>query len=170
MKLKKNRKVLSHGKYILGPEVFELEDKLSEYTGAQFCITCANGTDALQIALMAIGVGPGDEVITPGFSYISTAEATLLLGAKPVYVDVEPDTFNINPKLIEDKVTPRTKAIIPVSLYGQTAQFDEINKIAEKNNLYVIEDAAQSFGAEYDGKKSVIYHILLVLHFFQQNL
>lgn len=147
-------KVLEHGKYILGPEVTELEERLCEYTGAKYCITCANGTDALQIALMAIGVGPGDEVITPAFSYIATAEATALLGAKPIYVDVDPITFNIDPALIEEKITTRTKAIIPVSLYGQPADFQRINKIAEKHNLIVIEDGAQSFGAEQLGKKS----------------
>ena len=147
-------KVLEHGKYILGPEVTELEERLCEYTGAKYCITCANGTDALQIALMAIGVGPGDEVITPAFSYIATAEATALLGATPIYVDVDPVTFNINPALIEEKITPRTRAIIPVSLYGQPADFEAINKIARKHNLIVIEDGAQSFGAEQLGQKS----------------
>ena len=146
--------VLDHGKYILGPEVSDLEEKLSEYTGAKYCITCANGTDALQIALMAIGLAPGDEVITPSFSYVATAEATALLGAKPVYIDVDPVTFNIDPAQIEDKITSRTKAIIPVSLYGQPADFKTINRIAEKHNLTVIEDAAQSFGAEQNGKKS----------------
>lgn len=146
--------VLAHGKYILGPEVAELEGRLVEYTGAKYCISCANGTDALQIALMALGVGPGDEVITPSFSYIATAEATALLGAKPVYVDVDPVTFNINHNLIEDKITNRTKAIIPVSLYGQPADFDEINALASNYSLPVIEDAAQSFGATYKGKKS----------------
>ena len=147
-------KVLAHGKYILGPEVTELEERLCQYTGAKYCITCANGTDALQIALMAIDVGPGDEVITPAFSYIATAEATALLGATPVYVDVHPTSFNINPALIEDKITSRTKAIIPVSLYGQPANFDEIKKIAKKHNLIVIEDGAQSFGAEQHELKS----------------
>ena len=146
--------VLSHGKYILGPEVTELEERLCEYTGAKHCISCANGTDALQIALMAIGVGPGDEVITPAFSNISAAEAAVLLGAKPIYVDVDPTTFNIDPTLIEKKITRRTKAIIPVSLYGQPAAFHKINKIANKHNLIVIEDGAQSFGAEQFGQKS----------------
>ena len=147
-------KVLAHGKYILGPEVSQLEERLCEYTQAKYCITCANGTDALQIALMSLGVGPGDEVITPAFSYIATAEAAALLGAKPIYVDVNPCTFNIDPKLIEEHITPRTKAIIPVSLYGQPADFDTINELASLYNLPVIEDAAQSFGAEYKGKKS----------------
>ena len=147
-------KVLAHGKYILGPEVAELEDRLVEYTGAKYCITCANGTDALQIALMALDIGPGDEVITPSFSYIATAEATALLGAKPIYVDVDPHTFNIDVDQIEAQISSRTKAIIPVSLYGQPADFDEINEIANRYGLPVIEDAAQSFGAEYKGKKS----------------
>lgn len=147
-------KVLAHGKYILGPEVAELEERLCEYTGAKYCITCANGTDALQIALMAIGVGPGDEVITPAFSYIATAEATALLGARPIYVDIDPITFNINPALIEEQITARTKAIIPVSLYGQPADFEEINRIARRHDLMVIEDGAQSFGAEQLGQKS----------------
>jgi UDP-2-acetamido-2-deoxy-ribo-hexuluronate aminotransferase len=134
--------------------VTELEERLCDYTGAKYCITCANGTDALQIALMAIGVGPGDEVITPAFSYIATAEATALLGATPIYVDVDPVTFNVNPALIEEKITKKTKAIIPVSLYGQPADFRAINKIARKYNLIVIEDGAQSFGAEQFGQKS----------------
>ena len=147
-------KVLAHGKYILGPEVVELEERLVAYTGAKYCITCANGTDALQIALMALDVGPGDEVITPSFSYIATAEATALLGAKPIYVDVDPSTFNIDVSKIEAQINSKTKAIIPVSLYGQPADFDEINEIANKYGIAVIEDAAQSFGAEYKGKKS----------------
>ncbi|OAH06902.1 UDP-2-acetamido-2-deoxy-3-oxo-D-glucuronate aminotransferase [Rhodobacteraceae bacterium SB2] len=158
--------VLAHGKYILGPEVAELERRLVEYTGAKYCISCANGTDALQIALMALGVGPGDEVITPSFSYIATAEATALLGAKPVYVDVDPVTYNINHNLIEDKITNRTKAIIPVSLYGQPADFDEINALASKYNLPVIEDAAQSFGATYKGKKSCNLSTISCTSFF----
>ncbi|NRN30272.1 DegT/DnrJ/EryC1/StrS family aminotransferase [Photorhabdus heterorhabditis] len=148
------QKVLTHGKYILGPEVAELEEKLIAYTGAPYCITCANGTDALQIALMAIGIKPGDEVITPGFTYIATAETVALLGGIPVYVDVKPTTYNLDPALLEAAITTKTKAIIPVSLYGQCADFDEINAIAAKHNLTVIEDAAQSFGATYKGKRS----------------
>lgn len=146
--------VLAHGKYILGPEVDELEEKLSAYTGAEYCITCANGTDALQIALMAFGVGPGDEVITSGFSYIAAAETIALLGAKVVYVDIDPTSYNIDPSLIEAAITPRTKAIIPVSLYGQCADFDAINAVAARYDLPVIEDGAQSFGASYKGRKS----------------
>lgn len=146
--------VLAHGKYILGPEVAELEEKLAVYTGASYCITVANGTDALQIALMALGVGPGDEVITPAFSYIATAEAARVLGAKAVYVDICADSYNLDPALLEGAITPRTKAIIPVSLYGQCADFDSINAVADRHNIPVIEDAAQSFGGSYNGRKS----------------
>jgi len=147
-------RVLAHGKYILGPEVAELEEKLAAYTGAAQCISVANGTDALQIALMALEVGPGDEVITPGFSYIATAETAAVLGARPVYVDIDPATYNMNPDLLEAAITPRTKAIIPVSLYGQPADFDAINAIAARHGIVVIEDGAQSFGASYKGRKS----------------
>ncbi|WP_201562479.1 DegT/DnrJ/EryC1/StrS aminotransferase family protein [Psychrobacter sp. CMS30] len=148
------QKVLAHGQYILGPEVHELEEKLSAYTGAKYCITCANGTDALQIAQMAFGIGPGDEVITPGFTYIATAETVAVLGAKPIYVDINPKTYNLDVEQLEAAITPRTKAIIGVSLYGQCADFDAINAIAAKHYIPVIEDAAQSFGASYKGKKS----------------
>lgn len=147
-------RVLAHGKYILGPEVAELEEKLVAYTGAAQCISVANGTDALQIALMALGVGPGDEVITPGFSYIATAESAAVLGARPVYVDIDPVTYNMDPDLLSAAITSRTKAIIPVSLYGQPADFDAINAIAERHGIPVIEDGAQSFGASYKGRKS----------------
>lgn len=146
--------VLRHGKYILGPEVGFLEQKLCDYTGSKYCISCANGTDALQIALMALGVGQGDEVIMPGFSYIATAEVVALLGAKIVYVDINKDSFNVDPLLIEAAITSRTKAIIPVSLYGQCADFDRINAIAEQYSITVIEDGAQSFGASIGSSKS----------------
>lgn len=148
------QRVLAHGQYILGPEVAELEEKLAAYTGAKYCISVANGTDALQIAQMALGIGLGDEVITPGFTYIATAETVALLGAKPVYVDIDPRTYNLDPAMLEAAITPRTKAIIPVSLYGQCADFDAINAIAAKYSIPVIEDAAQSFGAIYKGRKS----------------
>ncbi|WP_201189856.1 DegT/DnrJ/EryC1/StrS family aminotransferase [Pseudomonas fluorescens] len=148
------QRVLAHGQYILGPEVAELEAKLASRVGVKHCITCANGTDALQIALMALGVGPGSEVITPGFSYIATAEAAALLGAKVVYVDVDPHTYNMDARELESKITPNTKVIIPVSLYGQCADFDAINAIAAKYKLPVIEDAAQSFGATYKKNQS----------------
>lgn len=146
--------VLEHGQYIMGPEVRELEDKLAEYTGSKHCITVSSGTDALLISLMALGIKAGDEVITTPFTFVATAEVIVLLGAKPVFVDIEPDTCNIDAGLIETKITERTKAIMPVSLYGQPADMDEINEIAAKYNLPVIEDAAQSFGASYKGKKS----------------
>ena len=160
------QRVLDHGQYILGPEVAELEEKLAAYTGAKHCITVANGTDALQIAQMALGIGPGDEVITPGFTYIATAETVALLGAKPVYVDVCPRTYNLDPALLEAAITPRTKAIIPVSLYGQCADYDAINAIAAKRGIPVIEDAAQSFGATYKGRKSCNLTTIACASFF----
>lgn len=158
--------VLTHGQYILGPEVKELEEKLAAYVGAKYCITCANGTDALQIVQMAFGIGPGDEVITPGFTYIATAETVAVLGATPVYVDVNPETYNLDVEKLEAAITPRTKAIIPVSLYGQCADFDAINAIAAKYNLPVIEDAAQSFGATYKGRKSCNLSTVACTSFF----
>jgi UDP-2-acetamido-2-deoxy-ribo-hexuluronate aminotransferase len=160
------QRVLAHGHYILGPEVAELEEKLAAYVGAKYCITVANGTDALQIAQMALGIGPGDEVITPGFTYIATAETVALLGAKPVYVDIDPRTYNLDPALLEAAITPRTKAIIPVSLYGQCADFDAINEIAARHGIPVIEDAAQSFGASYKGRKSCNLSTIACASFF----
>ncbi len=160
------QRVLDHGQYILGPEVAELEEKLAAYTGAKYCITVANGTDALQISLMALGVGPGDEVITPGFTYIATAETVALLRAKPVYVDIDVRTYNLDPNLLEAAITPRTKAIIPVSLYGQCADFDVINAIASRHGIPVIEDAAQSFGASYKGRKSCNLSTIACASFF----
>ncbi len=147
-------RVLEHGRFILGPEVGELEEKLAAFVGAKHCLTVANGTDALQIAQMALGIGPGDEVITPGFTYIATAETVALLGAKPVYVDIDEATYNLDPTLLEAAITPRTRAIIPVSLYGQCADYDAINSIAAHHGIPVIEDAAQSFGATYKGRTS----------------
>lgn len=147
--------VLDHGQYIMGPEVRELEERLEVLTGARHCITCASGTEALLISLMALDIGPGDEVITTPFTFAATAEMIVLLGAKPVFVDVQADTCNIDPGLIEAKITSRTKAIMPVSLYGQAPDMDEINAIAARHGgIPVIEDAAQSFGASYRGRKS----------------
>jgi UDP-2-acetamido-2-deoxy-ribo-hexuluronate aminotransferase len=147
--------VLEHGQYIMGPEVKELEEKLAGYTGGKHCITVASGTEALLISLMALGIGPGDEIITTPFTFVATAEVIVLLGAKPVYVDIELDTCNIDASLIEAKITNKTRAIIPVSLYGQPADMNEINAIAARyGNIPVIEDAAQSFGATYNGNKS----------------
>lgn len=148
------QRVLDHGQYIMGPEVRELEERLAAYTGAKHCVTVASGTEALLISLMALGIAPGDEVITTPFTFVATAEVIALVGAKPVFVDVQAETGNIDPALIEAAITPRTRAIIPVSLYGQPADMDEINAIASKHGLPVIEDAAQSFGAEYKGRKS----------------
>lgn len=148
------RAVLNHGKFILGPEVFELEKALCNYTGAKYCVSVANGTDAIQIALMAVGVGPGDEVIVPAFSYISCAETVALLGAKIVYADIDPNTFNIDPNQVKKAITPKTKAIIAVSLYGLPADFDALNAIAESFGVILIEDAAQSFGGKFKDKMS----------------
>lgn len=149
------QRVLDHGQYIMGPEVRELETRLEEYTGAKHCITVASGTEALLISLMALGIKSGDEVITTPFTFVATAEVIVLLGAIPVFVDIEPDTCNIDASKIEAAITPRTRAIMPVSLYGQPADMDEINAIALRHgNIPVIEDAAQSFGAEYKGQKS----------------
>lgn len=160
------QQVLHHGRYIMGSEVGLLEERLADYSGAKYCISCANGTDALQIALMALGVGVGDEVITAGFTYIATAETVALLGAKPVFVDVEEKTYNLDPTVLEAAITPNTKAIIPVSLYGQCADYDTINAIAEKHNIPVIEDGAQSFGASYKGKKSCNLTTIATTSFF----
>jgi len=147
--------VLDHGQYIMGPEVKELEEKLQEYTHAKNCITVASGTEALLISLMALDIGPGDEVITTPFTFVSTAEVIVNVGATPVFVDIQADTCNIDPEKIELAITPNTKAIMPVSLYGQPADMDEINAISKRHgNIPVIEDAAQSFGATYKGKKS----------------
>lgn len=146
--------VLQHGRYIMGPEIQELEEKLAAYVGGKHCIAVASGTDALLIALMALGVGAGDEVVTTPFSFVATGETIALLGAKPVFVDIDDRTYNLDPSLLEAAITPRTRAILPVSLYGQCAEFDAINAVAGKHGIPVIEDAAQSFGAGYRGRKS----------------
>jgi UDP-2-acetamido-2-deoxy-ribo-hexuluronate aminotransferase len=148
------QRVLDHGQYIMGPEVKELEDRLASWTGAKHCIAVASGTEALLIALMALGVKPGDEVVTTPFTFVATGEMIALVGAKAVFVDVEPETANIDASKIEAAITPRTRAIMPVALYGQPADMDEINAVAAKRGLPVIEDAAQSFGAAYKGRKS----------------
>jgi UDP-2-acetamido-2-deoxy-ribo-hexuluronate aminotransferase len=148
------QRVLDHGQYIMGPEVAELERSLAAFTGSRHCVTVASGTEALLIALMALGIGPGDEVITSPFTFAATGEVIVLVGAKPVFVDVEPDTCNLDVRQLEAAITPRTKAIMPVSLYGQVADMAEINAIAARHGLSVIEDAAQSFGATYQGRRS----------------
>ena len=148
------QRVLDHGQYIMGPEVAQLERKLAEFSGARHCITVSSGTEALVISLMALGIQSGDEVITTPFSFIATAEAIVLLGARPVFVDVERASGNLDPALIAARIGPRTRAIMPVSLYGQPADMDAINDIAREHGLAVIEDAAQSFGASYRGLRS----------------
>jgi UDP-2-acetamido-2-deoxy-ribo-hexuluronate aminotransferase len=148
------QKVMEHGQFILGPEVRDVEEKLAQYTGSKHCVTVSSGTDSLLIALMALGIGAGDEVITVPYTWISTAEVIALLGAKPVFVDIRSDTWNMDETLLEAAITDKTKAIMPVSIYGQCSNMDAINDVANKYNLPVIEDAAQSFGATYKGKKS----------------
>ena len=147
-------KVLAHGRYIMGPEVNELEDRLADYVGVKHCISVSSGSDALLIAMMALGIGFGDEVITTPFTFIATAEMIKILGAKPVFVDIDPQTYNIDPAKIKSAITTNTKLILPVSLYGQCADMDAINTIAKQHNLPVLEDGAQSFGATYKGRKS----------------
>jgi UDP-2-acetamido-2-deoxy-ribo-hexuluronate aminotransferase len=148
------QRVLDHGQFIMGPEVTELESKLAALTGAKYCITCASGTEALLVALMALDLKPGDEVITTPFTFIATVEVIVLLGAIPVYVDIEADTCNIDVSQVEAAITERTRAVIPVSLYGQPADMDELNAICNRRGIAVVEDAAQSFGARYKGRWS----------------
>jgi len=146
--------VLDHGRYVMGPEVEALEARLAEYVGIEHCVALSSGTDALLVAMMALNIRPGDEVITTPFTFIATGEMIGLLGATPVFVDIDPDTYNIDAALIEEKITDRTKAIVPVSLFGQIADMDAINAVGERHHVPVIEDAAQSFGATYKGKRS----------------
>lgn len=148
------RKVLDHGKFIMGPEVNEFEERLAALVGVKHCVGVSSGTDALLVAMMALNIGPGDEVITTPFTFVATGEMIALLGAKPVFVDIDPRTYNIDPAKIERAITTRTRAIMPVSLYGQCADFDAINAIAARNSLPVIEDGAQSLGATYKGRPS----------------
>lgn len=158
--------IMQKASFIGGPEIDALEKELSSYTGSKYALTCSSGTDALLLALMAIGIEEGDEVITTPFTFIATAEVIALLKAKPVFVDIEESTYNIDASKIEAAITPKTKAIIPVSLYGQPADMDEINEIAQKYNLVVIEDAAQSFGAMYKKKKSCNLSVIGCTSFF----
>lgn len=158
--------VLEHGQYVMGPEIVELENLLAKFTGAKHCIAVSSGTDAQMMALMALGLGPGDEVIIPDFSFFATAEVVLLVGATPVFVDIDEKTYNLDPQLLEKAITKKTKAIMPVSLYGQTADFDVINNIAKKYSITVIEDAAQSFGAKYKDRYSCSLTTLAATSFF----
>ena len=177
-------RVLDHGQYIMGPEIRELEEKLAGYVGARYAVSCSSGTDALLMALMAYGAGPGDAIFTSPFTFVATAEVISLLGATPVFVDIEPDTFNIDPMKLEQAVDAlekkdpgihplprgfeglRPKGIIPVDLFGQPADYDAINALAQKKGLFVIEDAAQSFGAEYRGKKACALADVAATSFF----
>lgn len=148
------QEVLEATSFIRGPFVDRFERELAAYLGGRFAVGVGNGTDALQIALMALGIGPGDEVITPSFTFIATAEAAALLGATPVFSDIDARTFNIDPSRIEEVITPRTRAIVPVHLFGQTADMDPIMEIARRHDLYVIEDNAQAIGSAYKGRKA----------------
>ena len=152
--LRRIEAVLEHGQYILGPEVRELEQRLAEYVGVKHCLAVASGTDALLMPLMALGVGPGDEVITTPFTFVATAEVIRLVGATPVYCDIDPETYNLDPTRLEPLITKKTRAIMPVSLFGQPPNFDAINAIAGEHGVPVIEDAAQSLGATWRGKQS----------------
>jgi len=147
-------RVLAHGRYIMGPEVNELENLLANYVGVKHCIGVSSGSDALLIAMMALDIGPGDEVITTPFTFVATSEMIKLLGATPVFVDIDPHTYNIDPNKISENITSNTKLILPVSIYGQCADMNAINNIAKQYKIPVIEDGAQSFGATYNKKKS----------------
>ena len=144
--------VLNKSNYIMGEEITQLENSLQEFTKAKYAITCSNGTDALLLAMMALDIKPGDEIITTPFTFIATAETIAFLGAVPVFVDIDEKTYNINPELIEEKITSKTKSIMPVSLYGQPSNMDKIQAIANKHNLKTVIDGAQSFGCTYNGK------------------
>jgi UDP-2-acetamido-2-deoxy-ribo-hexuluronate aminotransferase len=159
-------RVLEHGQYVMGPEVTELEQVLARYCGTKHCVAVSSGTDALLIALLALDVRPGDEVITAPFTFFATAEMIALIGARPVFVDIDPRTWNLDPSMLEAAITPRTRAIMPVSLYGQCADFDAINAIAARHGLPVIEDAAQSFGATYKGRRSNALSLIGATSFF----
>ena len=168
--------ILDNAQFINGPDVKEFKNELENYLGAKHVIPCANGTDALQIAMMALDLKPGDEVITPSYTYIATTEVIGLLKLKPVFVDCDKDTFNISPEAIEKAITPKTKAIVPVHLYGQSCDMDAIMEIASKHNLYVIEDNAQAIGSDFtfkDGSKKktgAIGHIGCTSFFPSKNL
>lgn len=158
--------VLNHGQYIMGPEITEMEARLARQVGSKHCISVSSGTDALLVAMMALDIRAGDEIITTPFTFIATGEMIALLGAKPVFVDIDPITYNLDPALIEAAITPATKAVMPVSLYGQCADFDAINAIAAKYALPVIEDGAQSFGATYKGRQSCALSTIGCTSFF----
>jgi dTDP-4-amino-4,6-dideoxygalactose transaminase len=147
-------RVLDHGQFILGPEVRELEVRVAAYCGTRFAVSCASGSDALMLPLMALGIGPGDKVITTPFTFFATAGSIARLGATPVFVDIDPSTFNLNPELLEAAIDQDVKAIVPVHLFGQCAEMSEINEIAARHGIPVIEDAAQAIGAEHQGERA----------------
>lgn len=159
-------KVLENGQYILGPEVKAFEKEIGEYLGIRYAIGVANGTDALVLSLRALNIGPGDEVITTPFTFFATAEAISQVGATPIFVDIDPDTYNINPYLIEEKITEKTKAIIPVHIFGQPCDMDKIKEIAKRHNLYLVEDACQAIGSEYKGQKVGTFGDVACFSFF----
>ena len=169
---KRIQSVLDHGKYIMGPEVYELEERLADYVGSKYCISCSSGTDALLIPLIAKGIGPGDAVITTPFTYIATAEVISLLGAEPVFVDIYPQTFNMNPSGIEIAIEHakrkglNPKAIIPVDLFGLPARYRLIEEIAKEYDLFIIEDAAQGFGGSIRGQKAGTFGHVAATSFF----
>lgn len=164
-------KVLDSGQFILGKEVGEFECQIAGYLGVTYAVGCASGTDALQVAMMALDIKPGDEIITTPFTFVATTETIVLLGAKPVYVDIDPRTFNLDPSRIEAAITPKTKAIIPVHLYGQAAEMDRIMEIARTHDLKVIEDSAQAFGATYKGRKVCTFgDVSCISYFPSKNL
>lgn len=158
--------VLSHGQFVFGPEVAALEARLADWVGVSHCVTVSNGTVALQAALMALDIGPGDEVIVPAFGFFATASMVLLVGATPVFVDIHPETYNIDPALIEAAITDKTRAIIPVDLYGQPADYAPILAIAKRYGLSIIEDAAQAFGASYDGQQTGSFGDIATMSFY----
>ncbi len=171
---KRIARVLDHGRYILGPEIDELEDKLAQYAGCAHCVTCASGTDALLMGLMALGAGPGDAVFVPSFTFVATAEVVVLAGAVPVFVDSAPDTFNISAEALRAAITEilshktdlRPAGIIAVDLFGQSADYDELSRIAQEHGLWLMEDAAQSFGANYQGKRTCSFGQAAATSFF----
>jgi UDP-2-acetamido-2-deoxy-ribo-hexuluronate aminotransferase len=160
------REVFSHGRFIMGPEVAKLEEDLARYVGTAHCVTTASGTDSLEIALRALGIGPGDEVITVPFTWISTAEVIEQVGATTVFIDIEPDTFNMDMSKLREAITAKTRAIIPVSLFGQIADLERANDVAREFGIVVIEDGAQSFGATVGGKKSCSLTAIASTSFF----
>ncbi|NNE35867.1 MAG: DegT/DnrJ/EryC1/StrS family aminotransferase, partial [Rhodothermales bacterium] len=160
------QEVLDSAKFIRGPQVGEFDCGLAGYLGGTYALGVGNGTDALQVAMMALGIGPGDEVITTAFTFVATAEAAALLGATPVFADIDPDSFNIDPAAIEDLITPRTRAIVPVHLFGQPADMDPIMEIAKRHGLAVIEDNAQGVGAKYKGHATGYLGTIGTISFF----